>query len=128
MPEPVNEPWLIFQGADNSKAFRPFHLVAGVPTYFNLTLPGWSARAQIRARVGGAEWAEFLSTATTGARIELDADGWVSLVLPAAVTEATAWNAYRRGVYDVELTDPDGGVIRLAEGSVEVSPDVTREA
>lgn len=128
MPTPVNDAWLIYQGADNSKSFRPYRLVADVVTYYDLTEVGWSARAQIRARVGGTEWVEFLSTETTGARIDLDADGWVSLVLPAAVTEATAWNGYKKGKYDVELIDPDGGVIRLAEGDVEVSHDVTREA
>lgn len=128
--EPINEPWTIIQGASNTRSFRPFQTVDGEPSYFDLTAPGWSARSQIRQRVGGTIWADLSSDATEGARIELDADGWVTLVLPPAVTEAAAWDGYARkkGVYDVELIHPDGHVDRLAEGEVEVSPDVTRSA
>lgn len=39
--------------------------------------------------------------------------------------ESAAWT-WRRAVYDVELTDPDGAVYRIAEGPVYVSPEVTR--
>lgn len=122
----VERDWVIPQGADAINAFRPYHLVDDAPTYFDLTQPGWSARAQIRKVVGDTPLVEMLSTAETGARIELDADGWVTLVIPAAVSEAEAWNGWGRGRYDVELVDPDGGVVRLARGKVTVSPDVTR--
>lgn len=117
--------WTIPQGAYTSNGFRYGITVAGVTTYPALVTDGWVARAQIRNKVGGDVWVELVSSATTGPRIALDDDGYVTLVLPAASTEG--WAATRKsGVYDVELVRPDGRVIRLAMGRVTVSPDVTR--
>lgn len=48
----------------------------------------------------------------------------VVLNIPAAVSSGWAW---RRGVWDLELTAPGGGTIRLAEGWVYVRPDTTRQ-
>lgn len=118
--------WTVPQGADTVNSLRPYRHGDDGPEYLDLT-DGWSARAQMRDRVGGAVWVAFSSTDTEGARIDLDADGWVSVILPAAVTEEPAWDSRTNGVYDVELIDADGHVIRLAKGDVEVSHDVTRE-
>jgi len=119
--------WTVPQGADTVNQFRPFHIVADAPVYYDLTAPGWSARSQMRIIAGDAViWVEFLSTSTIGPRIELDADGWLSVVLPAATTEDPAWNERTSGAYDVELVTPDGETIRLAKGKVKVKPDVTR--
>lgn len=88
---------------------------------------------QIRRRVGGATWLEL--TDTTG--ITLGADGSITVFIGQTVTEAPAWDAYSKlvdgeptalGVYDLELIDSTGSVTRFLQGTVTVSPDVTREA
>lgn len=117
--------WTIPQGADTSNPLRYGTRTGDTTTYPDLT-DGWSARAQIRNKVGGDVWASFTSDAVTGARIELAADGYFTLVLPHDVTEAVAWDKRSNGVYDVELIAPDGRVIRHTSGAVTVSHDVTR--
>lgn len=87
---------------------------------------GWSARSQVRKKVGGDVW----HTMTPGEGLTLTHDAGVLSIaglIPHTVTEAEAWNARRLGVWDVELIRADGWVIPLAAGAVKVDPDVTRE-
>lgn len=80
-------------------------------------LTGYRAAAQIRFRHSDDNAAAvFLCTVSA----EL---GVVNLELNAAQTAALARTS---GVWDCELTAPDGTVSRLAEGKVSVSPEVTR--
>jgi hypothetical protein len=96
---------------------------------------GWSARSQIRAKVGGEVWldvGQYLTLTPGDASLTIDG------LIPAAVTEDPAWNARASkardgevapaGVWDVELVTATGAVIPLAAGRVFVDPDVTREA
>lgn len=121
----VKRKWIVPQGADTTNAFRYGTVTDDVTTYPDLT-DGWSARAQMREEPGSDVWVEFTSEAVSGPRIDLTADGYVTVILPAATTEATVWNSRTSGYYDVELVSSTGAVIRLAAGEVEVSPDVTR--
>lgn len=81
---------------------------------------GWSVRAQVRPYASSGlvlhEWSTTLGNATI-------VNGSVALTVSASDSAAWPW---RKGVYDVELTDPSGKVARLAEGTVVVSPEVTR--
>lgn len=84
-------------------------------------LPSHTGRAQIRADPAAAvvlhEWS------TTGGNLTITDDS-VILTLPAATSSAWTW---RRGVWDLELTDPgNGGTTRLAHGWVYVTPEITR--
>ena len=108
---------LVSQGADNTYWFR--YGAESDP----VDITGYSARSQIRNRVGGDVWCEFLSTDGT---IELGgAEGTIIVHLDHTVTEG--WDdSQRKGVWDLELLDPSGSPVRFAEGSVTVSPDVTR--
>jgi len=115
--------WTVPQGADTTNALRYGTVTGETTTYPDLTT--WTARAQIRDVVAGEVWVEFLSTSSSGPRIDLTDDGYVTVILPAATTEAWT-DEQTRAVYDVELIKPDGTVIRLAMGKVKVSPDVTR--
>lgn len=119
--------WDIPQGADTVNALRYGTRTGTDPVVYPDLSAGWSARAQIRGAVGGEVWVDFVSDAATGARIDLAADGFFTLILPHMVTEGVVWNARKRGVYDVELISPDGTVIRHTAGKVRVHPDVTRE-
>jgi hypothetical protein len=112
---------IVSQGSDNVYQFRWSQLdAAGVKTPVDLTL--YTGRAQLRAKVGGAVWI----TLTTPDDILLGADGLVTILLGDEATSVPEWNAYKSGVWDVELSSPTGVVTRFAEGAVTVSPDVTR--
>jgi len=126
----VERDWDIPQGADTANAFiYGTRATAEDPVvYVPFITDGWTARAQIRSAHGGDIWATFLSSDTTGSRIELTDTGGVTLVLPAAVTEDEAWNSRFVGFYDVEIIDSTGYVTRLATGQVNVSHDYTRTA
>lgn len=82
-------------------------------------LTGYTARMQIRPSVTSAE--VILELSTENGRIVLGTGGVIKLVLTPAMT-----GSLKSGVYDLELTDPLGRVIRLVEGKVTVSPEVTR--
>lgn len=77
----------------------------------------WTAAAQIRFKADSADpLGEF------GA--EVDADGNVVIGVTAAESSAWTWS---KGVYDVEVTNADESVtLRVAEGRVDLSPEVTR--
>lgn len=117
---------VISQGSDQTFTYR-YGTSDGESTSW-VDLTDWSARAQLRNLPGGTVWASLSSDAGDGSRITLDADGYVSVVLAHATTEAAPWNRYVSGVWDLELTNPDGEVIRLVMGKVTVSADVTRDA
>lgn len=82
-----------------------------------LDVTGWSVRGQIRAHHGSAHVLYDLAArlATAGPTVVLDIPG----------DDSVAW-VWRTGVYDIELVDPGGGSVRLAQGRVVVSPEVTR--
>lgn len=123
--------WTISQGADTPSvnAVRPYTRADPADPDSARTYTDWSTytgRAQIRDEVGGTVLLD-MTTEGTDARVELTADGWVRLIVPSTVTEAEAWNAIDKGVYDLELIDASGSVTRFMEGNVTVKHDVTRE-
>lgn len=79
---------------------------------------GFSAKMQIRSKVGGIIKQE-LSTDTGG--ITLSGTGLIELRLTPVQTR----NIGTGGVYDLELTKPNGEVKRLIQGSVYSTPEVT---
>lgn len=84
-------------------------------------LSGWSARAQIRATLDSAsvlhEWSVAAGNVTLSAP-------WVTLIVFDTDSDAWTWTD---GVYDIEVTDPGARVYRIAEGTVFVSREVTRD-
>lgn len=83
-------------------------------------IDAWTVKAQVRSTATNPivlhEWSTEVGNASTeGSAVTL-------LTSPASTT---AWT-WERGVYDVELTSPDGTVYRIAEGAVYVSREVTR--
>ena len=125
----IERDWEIPQGSDttNPLIFKTRETPEDEWEYPDLTA-GWTARAQIRKKVGSTEWVTFLSSSLSGPRISLETEGRVYIILPAATTEDESWDAYGKGVYDCELISPTDYVWRLAEGKVEVFHDVTRTA
>lgn len=121
---------VVSQGADNTYRVR-YGTDDGSGTVW-ADLTGWAGRAQMRYRAGGEVWVSLTSDAPTGhgSSLTLDADGYVTIHLHHSETEQPAWTAYARrgGVWDLELVNPAGEVVRLVMGKVAVSEDVTRDA
>lgn len=84
-----------------------------------LDISTWTVRSQVRSTDRASvlhEWSTILGNATT-------AGNAVTLLLTPAASSAWLWDV---GVYDVELTDPDGNVYQIADGVMYVSAEVTR--
>jgi hypothetical protein len=116
---------LIDQGATYTKTFT-WYLPPPTPNPTKLThgdpkdLTGYTGELQIREDLEDALPKITLSSANGGVIIS---GGAISLRIEASDT--AAFN-FSNGVYDLELTAPDGTVTRLVEGKVKVSPNVTR--
>jgi hypothetical protein len=81
---------------------------------------GWSARAQIRA--SAKRDAEVVATCEVTLGQDNIADGYLLLEI---MPEESA-KCVRRGVWDLELTDPDGRPTTVLGGKSLPKPDVTR--
>lgn len=84
-----------------------------------VSLTGWSVRAQIREFPGAAEVLHEMTTEDGSASV---ADSRVALWIKPADSADWSW---RDAVYDVLLTDPDGAVMTVAEGSFTLRQGVT---
>ena len=83
-------------------------------------LTGWTARMQVRKKVGS----EVLLEATSEAGITLG--GTAGTVRVKFTDEQTDTLMLKAAVYDLELEDEAGDVYRLLEGTVTIKPNVTR--
>lgn len=111
---------VISQGSDCSFTFQ---YLTGTGTGGSpIDLTGWSARAQLRATASGPLWCTL--TSGSGGGITLDSAGNVLVTLAHALT--AAWGSLDHGVWDLQLTDTAGTVVRLVEGKVTVDHSVTR--
>ena len=106
----------IEQGATWRKVF--VWKAAGVP----VDMTGWKARMQIREAVDADEILQELTSENGGIAIE-PLLGQFTLKLTDTQTSALEFD---EAVYDVELIAPNGDVIRVMQGVVTLSPEVTR--
>lgn len=87
-----------------------------------LTTEGWTVRAQIRHTAHSAEVLHEWSTEKDNATITND-----YIELRVSAEESSSWDwIYDNAVFDAEVTLANGEVVRLSQGSVTVSPQVTR--
>ena len=85
-------------------------------------LTGYSARMQIREEISSPT--ALVSISSASGEITLGGiTGTISIHIPATTTAALSFNT---GKYDLELEDSAGVVTRLIQGSVTLSPEVTR--
>lgn len=121
IPNPVIRLNLVIPQGATYRGIDDFvYLQSDGVTPFDLT--GYSARMHIRAKHSDPD--PPLYEALSGGDITLGTTGGeISVVIPAATT--TAW-VFKEAVYDFELVDPGGEVVRLLEGFVTVTPEVTR--
>jgi hypothetical protein len=114
--QPGNYDLTIYQGASFSQSFT---WKDHTGTLVNLT--GYSARLMARASL---EAAAFITLTNANGGIVLGGNtGVITLLLS---DEQTALISQTFGIYDLELETPSGQVIRLLEGKVNMSKEVTR--
>lgn len=116
---PVYSPLVIRQGMTERFRWPVTDPTTGNP----IDISSWSARGQVRKWSNADELLHEWSTAT--GNLTLGSDGYLTITVAPAVSSAWDWV---EGRYDIELTMPgaDGDVIRIAEGRVMVSPEITR--
>lgn len=106
---------VINQGETWSIAF-PVMDGAGAP----LVVDGWHARAQVRPTISSAAVFEWNNTTAANAIVS-----GTSVQLKLDPRDTVYW-AFATALYDLELTDPQGGITRIAEGKVILKAEVTR--
>lgn len=87
-----------------------------------IDLTNYTARLQIRSDVKSAAALIDLTTENGGLTLG-GVTGTIDIAITSAVTAAIDWI---NGVYDLEMISGSGDVIRLVEGCVQVSFEVTR--
>lgn len=85
-----------------------------------IDLSDYTAELQARTTYGSSSVAVNL---TNGSGITLGTAGSVSIVVDAVTTSSIEATQY---VYDMEITSGSGEVTRLIEGTLVVTPEVTR--
>jgi len=119
MITPKDIPLTIYQGASYYREWE-IRDKDGNP----LDMTGWSARMQIRKRVTSSD--PMLDLTTENGRLFINVETektTYGIDLPPEDTEPLT---EREGVYDLELVDPSGGVVRVQGGKVTIDPEVTR--
>jgi len=78
---------------------------------------GWAARSQVRAKTADPTVLHEFTANLTNSVVQLSVEP----------EDSSAWS-WRRGVYDVEIFDASAEprVVRIVQGAVTVSPEVTR--
>jgi len=87
-----------------------------------LSLTSATARMQARVRLGDTD---TLFSLTSGAG-DIAVDGTAGSVTVTIADTATDDYDFETGVYDLEVIESDGTVLRVVEGVVELSKEVTR--
>lgn len=119
MTKPAKLKLTIYQGATFRKRLT---WKAGTPAV-PVDLTGCTARMQVREEVDSAS--ALLTLTTENDRITLGGTaGTIELYVSDEDTADITWEG---GVWDLEIVHPGGEVTRLAQGSVSVSPEVTRD-
>ncbi len=118
MTTPAKLKLTIYQGA----TFRK-RLVWKSPSGTPIDLTGCTARMQVRAEVESAVVLLNLTTENGGITLG-GATGVIELLSAPTETATMEWDG---GVWDLEVAHPNGDVTRLAQGSISVSPEVTRD-
>lgn len=89
-----------------------------------IDLTGFTARMQARAKVADPNPPLLDLTSSPAAGLAVDgAAGTVTVVLTDEQTAALTWTA---AVYDLEVESAGGEVTRVVQGTIKVSPEVTR--
>lgn len=115
--------WKVAAGADAH--LGPIVLIEDGSGDLPVDLSGYSAGLQARRKYGGAEVLANLHSDDGTVTID-GLGGSVTFHLPA--DQSREWSPrWTDGVFDAELYAPDGTVIRLCNGALDIRPNVTVE-
>ncbi len=118
MTTPANIPIQIFQGSD----FEDFLEYTEADEVTPIDLTGVLARMQIRQELDSEIVEAELTTENGGLSIA----GPTGTIRRFIHHDDTTLFQFQMAVYDLELIWPNGRVMRFCEGTVSVSPEVTR--
>ena len=122
MIEPTNIDLIIYQGATFRRKWSITKASDGSP----YSMISWTARMQIRAKKKDDDFLlELTTTETDEGVITLENTVDESTITIYISPETTA-ALTSGGVYDLELVDTGGDVVRIMEGKVTLSLEVTR--
>lgn len=92
-------------------------------TFVPINIEGYTARMQIRRTIDSSTTLVSLTTENGGLTVNpADPDNQILISMSDAVTASISTS----GVYDLEIESPDGTVSRILQGTVTLSPEVTR--
>ena len=109
----------VYQGATFKKEFQWTTTADKIP----VDITGLHIRMQIREKLKDVTFVIELTTENSRIIISNPTEGRFYLILSAELTSVLL---IKHGVYDIEVMFSDGFVERIIEGSVSVSPQVTR--
>ena len=109
----------IYQGTTFKKEFQ--WLIGTPPTPVDIT--GYTFRMQIREKIKDPDFLVELTTENSKIVITTPVEGRFSLIVSHIETSLMD---FKTAVYDLEVISPSGEVSRFCEGSVQISPEVTR--
>lgn len=109
----------IYKGSTFTKVFT---WQTGTPAAA-VNLTGCTARMQIRKTVNDIVVLDTLTTENSKLQIHEPLNGKFKIVIPATVSTAYTFTS---AVYDLEIIFNDSTVIRVIEGCIVASPEVTR--
>ena len=119
MLEPQQIDLTIYQGATFKREWTVSRVSDGAP----YSLTGWTGRMHIRPKKTSDILFIELTTENGGVEIETTLEESKYTIYISSVQTAAL---QLKGVYDLELIDPQGEVIRIQEGKVLLSMEVTR--
>lgn len=84
---------------------------------------GWSVKSQVRPHIGSQkvlhEWSSELGNASVFA-------SFIELRVSPEESSSWKWSKLTPNVFDVEVTTATGDVIRLSQGTVQLSQEATK--
>jgi hypothetical protein len=116
---PGNLDLIIYQG---STFKQPISWKTG-PLKLPVDMTGFKVRMHIREKLNLPDILVSLNTENGGIELTTPLAGVFTLKMSASDTSLLT---FKRAVYDLEIVYPDNTVIRLLEGSVSLSLEVTR--
>jgi hypothetical protein len=89
-----------------------------------ISLSGWTARMQLRSDARSPVKALELTTDNNGIKLQSVSTGSVEVVITPDQSSALSAVSY---AYDIELISPTSKVVRLVQGTITLSREITRD-
>lgn len=91
-----------------------------------IPLTGYTAQMMLRRKYDDEKYLVALSSEADKGLVITEAEGLIEITITDTQTSLLYANGLDSGVYDLEITSPEGIVTRLIQGTWKVTPNVTR--